>query len=153
MILLMSGSEFIEADQEDSSLYIVFLLRIGTEEVYHLFAKRMMLLSNKQLLRKTAKTTANNKSLKHYDWRCPGEYAAYHGGTKAKALAAMNATLTRVNGIFNKDLAVRLILITNNDLIIYTNAVTDPYSDTAGAGGAWSQELQDNLTTVVQMGL
>jgi hypothetical protein len=38
------GSEFIEADQEDSSLYIVFLLRIGTEEVYHLFAKRMMLL-------------------------------------------------------------------------------------------------------------
>jgi hypothetical protein len=47
MILrLMSGSEFIEADQEDSSLYIVFLLRIGTEEVYHLFAKRMMLLSN-----------------------------------------------------------------------------------------------------------
>jgi hypothetical protein len=65
----------------------------------------------------------------------------------------MNATLTRVNGIFNKDLAVRLILITNNDLIIYTNAVTDPYSDaTAGAGGAWSQELQDNLTTVVQMG-
>jgi hypothetical protein len=51
---------------------------------------------------------------------------------------AMNATLTRVNGIFNKDLAVKLILITNNDLIIYTNAVTDPYSDTAGAGGAWS---------------
>jgi hypothetical protein len=42
----------------------------------------------------------------------------------------MNATLTRVNGIFNKDLAVKLILITNNDLIIYTNAVTDPYSDT-----------------------
>jgi hypothetical protein len=57
----------------------------------------------------------------------------------------MNATLTRVNGIFNKDLAVKLILITN-DLIIYTNAVTDPYSDTAGR---WRLELQDNLTTVV----
>jgi hypothetical protein len=43
MILQADSSEFIEADQEDSSLYIVFL-RIGTEEVYHLFAKRMMLL-------------------------------------------------------------------------------------------------------------
>jgi hypothetical protein len=41
----------------------------------------------------------------------------------------MNATMARVNGIFNKDLAIKLILIANNDLIIYTNAVTDPYSD------------------------
>ena len=43
----------------------------------------------------------------------------------------MNATLTRVNGIFNKDLAVQLILIANTDAVIYTNAVTDPYSDAA----------------------
>jgi hypothetical protein len=31
----------------------------------------------------------------------------------------MNATMSRVNGIFNKDLAVKLILIANNDLIVY----------------------------------
>jgi hypothetical protein len=41
----------------------------------------MMLL--KQAVIKTAKTTANNKVLKHYDWRCLyWEYAAYHGGLK-----------------------------------------------------------------------
>ena len=60
---------------------------------------------------------------------CTGEYTAYHGGTVAGALAAMNATMTRVNGIFNRDLAVKLNIIANNNLIIYTNAATDPYSD------------------------
>ena len=29
-----------------------------------------------------------------------GEYTAYFGGTKAQALAAINATMTRVNGVF-----------------------------------------------------
>jgi hypothetical protein len=48
------------------------------------------------LLNKTAKTAANNKVLIRYDWlSCTGEYAAYHGGTKEKALAAMNATMSR----------------------------------------------------------
>jgi hypothetical protein len=54
----------------------------------------------------------------------------------------MNATMSRVNGIFNKDLAVRLVLIANNDAIVYLDA-TDPYSAaTTGAAGAWSQEAQ-----------
>jgi hypothetical protein len=111
----------------------------------------MMLFLNKQLLKKRL-TTANNKSFKtlRLALSCTGNMQPIMEGLN-KALAAMNATLTRVNGIFNKDLAVKLIL-TNNDLIIYTNAVTDPYSDTAGAGGAWSQELQDNLTTVTKWG-
>jgi hypothetical protein len=36
-----------------------------------------------------------------------------------------------------KDLAIKLILIANNDLIIYTNAGDPPYSDAIGwsAGG------------------
>jgi hypothetical protein len=48
-------------------------------------------------------------------------------------------TMSRVNGIFNKDLAVRLVLIANNDAIVYLDAATDPYSAaTTGAAGAWS---------------
>jgi hypothetical protein len=46
---------------------------------------------------------------------------------RRKALAAMNA-MSRVNGIFNKDLAVRPVLIANNDAIVYLDAATDPYS-------------------------
>jgi hypothetical protein len=51
-------------------------------------------------------------------------------GTKEKALAAMNTT-SRVNGIFNKDLAVQLVLIANNDAVVYLDAATDPYSAAA----------------------
>jgi hypothetical protein len=45
-----------------------------------------------------------------------GEYTAYFGGTKALALAAINNTMTRVNGVFEKDFAVRMVLIANTDL-------------------------------------
>ena len=58
--------------------------------------------------------------------------------------------MTRVNGVFEKDFGVRMTLIANNDLVIYTNASTDPYSAAAaGSGGAWNQELQTTLTSVI----
>ena len=79
-----------------------------------------------------------------------GEYTAYFGGTKALALAAINNTMTRVNGVFEKDFAVRMVLIANTDAVIYTSASTDPYSAAAtGAGGAWNGELQSTLTSVI----
>jgi chitodextrinase len=72
-----------------------------------------------------------------------GEYAAYFGGTKAQALAAINATMTRVNGVFEKDFAVRMVLIANTDLIIYTNASTDPYTT------SYNSQVQSTLTSVI----
>lgn len=79
-----------------------------------------------------------------------GEYTAYFGGTKAAALAAINASMTRVNAIFEMDFGVTMTLIANNDAVIYTSASTDPYSAAStGAGGAWNQELQTTLTNVI----
>jgi len=57
-----------------------------------------------------------------------GEYTEFHGGTKVDALAAINATLTRINAVFERDLAITLELITNTDLVIYTDPDTDPYT-------------------------
>ncbi len=57
-----------------------------------------------------------------------GEYTAYHGGTKANALAAINATLTRINMVYEVDLGVTLELVADNDLVIYTDADTDPFN-------------------------
>src|SRR5690606_23006766 len=62
-----------------------------------------------------------------------GEYTTFHGGTTASALAAINATLTRVNGVFETDLGVSLELVANNDLVIFTNPTTDPYSSSFNA--------------------
>ena len=79
-----------------------------------------------------------------------GEYTVYFGGTKAQALAAINNSMTRVNGVFEKDFAVRMVLIANNDAVIYTSASTDPYSvASTGSGGAWNAELQSTLTSVI----
>lgn len=63
---------------------------------------------------------------------CTGEYAQYHGGTKELALAAINTTLTRLNGIFERDLSVFLQLVPNNDLLIYLNPYSDPFTNNDG---------------------
>ena len=76
---------------------------------------------------------------------CTGEYATYFGGTKAQALAGILNTMTRVNGVFERDFGVKLVLVANNDLVIYTNASTDPYSIKAN----WPNEVQSTLTSVI----
>ncbi|MGE8524734.1 reprolysin-like metallopeptidase [Chryseobacterium rhizosphaerae] len=79
---------------------------------------------------------------------CTGEYTTYFGGTKAQAIAAMNNTMTRVNGVFEKDFAARMVLIANNDAVVYTNASTDPYSAASGMS-SWNSQLQNTLTSVI----
>lgn len=77
---------------------------------------------------------------------CTGEYTQYFGGTKALALAAMNNTMTRVNGVFENDFAIRLTLIPEQNNIIFTTASSDPYSNAStGAGGTWNTELMNVL--------
>ena len=83
---------------------------------------------------------------------CNGEYANYFGATattldrEARVLAAFNATLTRCNGIFEKDLALHLSLIPTTTSVIYYTPATDPYST---ALSAWNNELQTTLTAVI----
>lgn len=72
-----------------------------------------------------------------------GEYTQFHGGTKAGAMAAINATMTRVNGIYETDFGVTMVLIANNDAVVYTNANTDPYT------GSYNSQLQSTLTNVI----
>jgi len=57
------------------------------------------------------------------------EYTAVFGGTKAGAMAAMATTMNRVNGILKREVAVELQMIPNNDVIIFTNAATDGYTN------------------------
>ncbi|TRX49047.1 BspA family leucine-rich repeat surface protein [Fulvivirga sp. M361] len=65
-----------------------------------------------------------------------GEYSNYFlkgsetsdAERKAVVLAALNTTLTRINGIFERDFGVTLELIPTNDRIIHLNASTDPFT-------------------------
>ncbi len=70
---------------------------------------------------------------------CTIEYSAFHitaaglgSGTtaqqKAAVLAAMNVTMTRVNAVYERDLAVRMTLVANNDVLIFIGV--DSFSNT-----------------------
>ncbi len=72
-----------------------------------------------------------------------GEYTIYHGGTVPLALAEMVTAINRVNTIFEAEIAVRMILVANTDLIIFTNPATDPFTN--GNTGAM---IDENPATV-----
>lgn len=147
-----NASEFIESVAASSGEYVLFTAKNRDKGKLPLTCSTKDVALSQELRTKTAKITANNKVFKtlRLALSCTGEYAAFYGGTIENALAGMNATMARVNGVFNKDLAIKLILIANTDAVIYTNGATDPYSDgSVGVKGAWSQELQTTLTNVI----
>ncbi|MGK0292863.1 MAG: reprolysin-like metallopeptidase [Pseudomonadales bacterium] len=79
-----------------------------------------------------------------------GQYTAYHGGTVDSALAAINSTLTALNFIFETDIGIRLELIDDNDLIVYTDPDTDPFQDDPdNLNGTMNEELQVALDAVI----
>lgn len=71
-----------------------------------------------------------------------GEYTTYFGGVD-KALAQINATLTRVNAVFEQEFNLHVNAINAPDLI-FSNASTDPYS-VASQFCKWNYELMNVL--------
>lgn len=133
---------FMEQLSNKSNSYVVYEKGAGasgkdgficdTEKLQQSVAKTITPLVDDQLLRKFRIAVSTT-----------GEYTDFHGGTVADALAAINATLTRINEVFETDLGVTLELIPNNDLVIFTDAGTDPYN------GNLNGEVQNTLTTTI----
>lgn len=148
-----SASEFIQPLVENKAVYSVTTSRSRNKNTLPFNCKTVDVALNKGLSQKIVQLKSSNGVFKtlRLALSCTGEYAQYFGGTKAEALTAMNATMTRVNGVFNRDLAVKLLLIANESAIIYTDPETDPYSESdAGVNdGEWSSELQTTLTTMI----
>lgn len=64
-----------------------------------------------------------------------GEYTQeLGGGTLGGGLAAVVSAVNRVNVFLETDVAIRLILIANNDAIIFTDPNTDPFTDQSRTG-------------------
>lgn len=154
MIMSDGGYEFIEPANKDKSVYRVYPKTKFSGDKPFVCSTEENVLSKKEIAALYSKgksfqnnptNFAKNNDKKYRTLRLAisttGEYTAFFGGV-ANALVAVNATLTRVNGVFEKDFALRLIM-QNYPAIIYPNAATDPYT------GNLNLQLQQTLTTVV----
>jgi hypothetical protein len=76
---------------------------------------------------------------------CTIEYSDAVDGpnpTKAGVLSEMVTTMNRVNGVYEKEMTLTMVLVDNNDTLIYLSG-TDPYSNSSGG-----TMLGQNQTTV-----
>lgn len=93
-------------------------------------------------------------SVRRRDYRlamaATGEYTRFHGGTVASGLAAVVTVVNRLNEIFETELAMHFELVPDNDLLIYTNPSTDPY--TGNSPSALLSENQSNLDAEIGNG-
>lgn len=75
---------------------------------------------------------------------CTGEYSIFHldeagipvtdittpdEEKKAVVMDALIVSMVRVNGLYERDFAIRMVFVDNNDEIIYLNPATDPHSN------------------------
>ena len=145
-------TEFIEGYDKQATTYVLFGDNNRNKRSLVCATRSNHIINNELPVTNTNKTDANNQTYKtlRLALSCTGEYAAYFGAStagtaadKVKVIAAMNATMTRVNGIYEKDLAVHLNMIDNTN-VIYYNASTDPYSPAASMNN-WNGELMNVL--------
>ena len=162
MVFSNGKYEFIEPQNSNKSVYAVFPKSKKTESnaafecgIDEKFLEKQQLknLASKNISNNNENVALRNSGQKFRTYRLAisttGEYTN-HFGSVAGALAAINATMTRVNGIFEKDFGVQLI-VQDFPQLIFTDATTDPYSDpNLGVDGfLWSGELQRTLTATI----
>jgi subtilisin-like proprotein convertase family protein len=159
MITRSGISEFIEPYTEDRTVYAVFNSNARRGQDKEPFECKT---SDKPETGNAEKenNAANKKVAGFNTFRlaiaCTHEYAEYHitaaglPGTateaqkKAAVLAAMNASVTRMNGVFERDLSLHFNLVADNDMIIYTSAATDPYTP-----GDEISDVQNDIDTKI----
>lgn len=147
MIIGADGQyEFIEPATSDKSYYSV---HGKTNKSGHAFAcstkeDKEAVANLEKLKNSGAAAKSNNKTFHtlRLAMSVTGEYTAYFGGV-AGALTQINATLSRVNGVFEKEFNLHVNAIDAPNLI-FTNAATDPYSDSSQMC-KWNYELMNTL--------
>src|SRR5436190_12720167 len=96
--------------------------------------------------------TLSGGILRNYRLACAatGEYVQFHGGTVSAGMAAIVTAINRVTGVYETEVSIRLVLVANNDQIVYTNPNTDPYNNSSGS--TMLNQNQSNLDAVIGSG-
>jgi len=146
-------NEFIEPYSEDHSVYAVFKSQrnkntgwtCSTAEEKSVMETTYKSASGSNMVQ----SSAGQLKVMRLALSCNAEYANYFGATSAAqvalVLAAFNNTLTRCNGIYEKDLGVHMNLVASTTNVIYYVASSDPYTALAN----WNTQLQIALNTTL----
>lgn len=147
-------NEFMEPYSQDGKIYAVYNSQREKGKLPWTCTTddHSVMTSVDRQLPSTNKSSAAQLKTMRLAQSCNGEYAAYFGAStagsaadKAIVLAAFNATLTRCNGVYEKDLALHLNLVASTTNVMFFNAATDPYTTLAN----WNTQLQNTLNTTL----
>lgn len=147
MLLKVDGSSlFINPIQLDGDTYMLFDKRQAKKSQLNSMLCEAETMLEEAYSNYTDYTPefVDNTTLKRYRLAlaCSSSYANFHlseagipttASTQQKlnaVLAAMVVTINRVNSIYERDIAVTLQLVGNNEDLIQLNSATDPYNDT-----------------------
>ena len=147
-------NEFIEAYSADHTIYSVFRSQRAAGALPWTCStpeEKLATGLNNQVDGYVARSGGNLKTIRLAQ-SVTAEYSNYFGATSSAqvslVLAAVNATMTRCNGVYEKDLALHLNLIANTTDVFYYNPSTDPYSPPSQMS-QWNSQLQSTLTSVI----
>ena len=78
-----------------------------------------------------------------------GEYSNFHSSSQdiGEVVAAITTSVNRMNTVYERDIAVRLILVSNNDVLVHFVPSLDPFTN--GNAGAMLGESQQHLNNVI----
>ncbi|MDC9723923.1 MAG: M12 family metallo-peptidase, partial [Urechidicola sp.] len=142
MVLSNKKTIFIEPSKDDLHEYLIYS-RSSSDIIESEFICETEYSKHRYDIDVVAERNANDGKLRTFRLAlaCTGEYATFHGGTVGNVMAAMNASMTRVNGVYERDMALTMVMVDNTS-IIFLDGATDPYTN--NDGGAM---LSQNQTT------
>jgi hypothetical protein len=133
---------YIDPYSKDKQQYIIYKTSDLKEE------DALFKCNVEEIVKKSMSTSAKSRAVNDGNLKifrlalvCSGEYAQFHlenqnvsetaseADKKTAVLSAMNTTMTRVNGVFEKDLSVKMEIVADNDNVIFLDANTDNITD------------------------
>ena len=139
------STAFIDPYTENTQYYIVYNKDslVGDQQTFECLTTENVYLpsiENDRRANASFRADTDDKVLRTYRLAqsCTAEYGnLFRGSTadpitlqKARVQAQMAITMTRVNGVYENDLAITMIFVANNDALIYVGATnSDPWSN------------------------
>jgi hypothetical protein len=153
-------NEFIEPYSRDHAVYSVYSSQRGKKGIdWKCSTPEQQMVTGINAQVAAARVSTGTVKTMRLAQSCTGEYANFFGASTAGTaadqtivLTAYNNTLTRCNGVYEKDLALHLNLVANSTAVIFYNPATDPYASVTNAASppaSWNSSLQTTLTNTI----